>query len=61
MNHLRTRLDQLFAIDAIASVIFGLLALLAPHGVLVELSGGMGYNHAVHETLRYVGLLTSRL
>ena len=54
MNHLRQRLDQLFVIDAIVSVIFGLLALVAPHGVLMELSGTVGYNHNVHEVLRYV-------
>jgi hypothetical protein len=52
MNHLRTRLDQLFAFDSVASVLFGILALLAPHGVLVTISGGLGYSHSVHETLR---------
>ena len=53
MNQQRHRLDQLFAVDAVASVVFGILALLAPHGVLIGLSGG-SYNHSVHETLRYV-------
>ena len=52
-QHLRARLDQLFAIDAAASVLFGILALLAPHGVLTKLSGG-SYNHSVHEALRCV-------
>jgi len=53
MNQLRARLDQLFAIDAVASVIFGGLALLAPHGILIVFSGGR-YSHAVHEMFRYV-------
>ena len=53
MNKPRQNLDQLFALDAILSVIFGSLALLAPHGVLTFLSGGF-YNHSVHETLRSV-------
>ena len=51
MNYAREQLDRLFAVDAAASVIFGALALLAPHGVLTSLSGGM-YSHGVHETLR---------
>ena len=50
MQALRARLDQLFAVDAMASVVIGVLALGAPHG-LWELLGG-SYSHAVHETLR---------
>ena len=48
---IRQRLDQLFAFDACSSAVFGVLALLAPHGVLQQLGGGF-YNHSVHETLR---------
>ena len=59
MDNPRQQLDNLFAFDAAFSVIFGTLALLAPHGMVSKLSGG-GYNHSVHETLRYVvGVLTS--
>ena len=53
MNEARAQLDRLFAVDAAASVVFGILALLAPHGILTSLSGGL-YSHGVHETLRYV-------
>ena len=53
MNKPRQNLDKIFAIDAILSSVFGVLALLAPHGVLTFLSGGF-YNHSVHETLRSV-------
>jgi hypothetical protein len=47
----REQLDRLLAIDAGASIAFGILSLLAPHGVLKELGGGF-YNHDVHEILR---------
>ena len=50
MNQHRAQLDSLFTVDASASVVFGVLALLAPHGVLNTLFGA--YNHSVHETLR---------
>ena len=53
MNNARQQLDRLFAVDAGASVVFGLLSLLAPHGFLTKLGGG-SYNHSVHETLRSV-------
>jgi hypothetical protein len=53
MDNPREQLDRLFAFDAGFSVVFGTLALIAPHGVLLKLSGG-SYNHSVHETLRYV-------
>lgn len=53
----RKKLDQLFALDSFTSVIFGLLALLAPHGILTQLGGGF-YNHSVHETLRCVPYLS---
>lgn len=52
-NTARQQLDQLFAADAAASVVFGVLALLTPHGTLRAMSGGV-YNHSVHETLRCV-------
>ena len=52
-SELRHKLDQLFAFDSIASVIFGILSLLTPHHVVTQLGGGT-YNHAAHETLRYV-------
>jgi hypothetical protein len=51
MNKSRHQLDQLFAVDAVFSAVFGCLALLAPHGILTFLSGG-SYNHSVHETVR---------
>ena len=57
-NHphdLRHKLDQLFFFDSMASVLFGVLALLSPHHVVKQLGGGT-YNHAAHETLRYVCL-----
>ena len=50
----RQRLDQLFAFDSIASVVFGLMALLSPHHMVEHLGGG--YNHSTHEALRYVCL-----
>jgi hypothetical protein len=56
MNNARQQLDRLFAFDAGASFVFGILALLAPHGVLTSLSGGL-YSHGVHETLRLYGCL----
>mmetsp|Transcript_12700 Transcript_12700/g.16675 ORF Transcript_12700/g.16675 Transcript_12700/m.16675 type:complete len:148 (+) Transcript_12700:197-640(+) len=52
----RKRLDQLFAFDACASLVFGILALAAPHGLMKQLGGGF-YNHSVHETLRLYGCL----
>ena len=48
----REQLDRLFAFDAIFSVIFGTISLLAPHGIISWMSGAAGYNHSVHETLR---------
>jgi hypothetical protein len=48
----RKRLDCLFAFDAAASVFFGVVALLTPHGILMRLYMGE-YNHNVHETLRW--------
>jgi hypothetical protein len=51
MNNPRAQLDRLFAVDAYASVVFGCLSMLAPHGVLTKISGG-SYSHAFHETLR---------
>ena len=44
------QLDRLFLFDATASVIFGAVALLAPHGFIILVSGG--YNHSTHEALR---------
>ena len=52
IHNTRTQLDRLFAIDSLASSVFGILSLLAPHGLLAQLSGGGSYNHATHETLR---------
>lgn len=52
----RKQLDQLFAVDAGCSLVFGVLALLTPHGILTAMSGGI-YNHSVHETLRLYGCL----
>ena len=47
----RQQLDRLLAFDAVFSLIFGALSILAPHGFLAALTGGF-YNHSVHETLR---------
>jgi hypothetical protein len=52
MDNPRVQLDRLFTLDAAISVVFGLLALLAPHGIISKVGGG--YNHSVHETLRFV-------
>lgn len=50
----RQQLDQLFAFDSVASVIFGTMALFSPHHMVEHLGGG--YNHSTHEALRYVSL-----
>ena len=50
-NNARQQLDRLFAFDAAVSVVFGVIALMTPHGILTKMSGGE-YNHSVHETLR---------
>lgn len=57
MNQLRARLDMLLALDAGASVVLGLLALLAPHGIWTTLFTPQLYNPTVHETLRLYGCL----
>lgn len=49
----RKELDRLFGFDAIFSVVFGSISLLAPHSFVSHFSEE-GYNHNVHETLRYV-------
>lgn len=51
MNNARKQLDRLFAFDAVTSVSFGVVSLIAPHGVLAKIGGG-SYNHDVHEVLR---------
>jgi hypothetical protein len=52
-NQLRKTLDRLFAFDAASSVAFGVVALLAPHGIVKWITGGAAfYSHGVHETLR---------
>ena len=51
----RKQLDNLFLLDATASLILGGIALLAPHGFIQALSGG--YNHNTHEALRLYGCL----
>mmetsp|Transcript_10755 Transcript_10755/g.12174 ORF Transcript_10755/g.12174 Transcript_10755/m.12174 type:complete len:151 (-) Transcript_10755:228-680(-) len=56
MSSPREQLDRLFAFDAIFSIIFGTISLLAPHGIMSKISSG-GYNHSVHETLRLYGCL----
>jgi len=53
MEDARQQLDRLFGLDSVASLVFGILSLLAPHGLLQRLGGGF-YNHDVHELLRYV-------
>ena len=48
----RKQLDNILLVDAYASIIFGSLALLTPHGIITFLAGGT-YNHGAHEALRY--------
>lgn len=57
-NHLdrRRHLDLLFLVDAAVSLLFGTVALLAPHGLLQRIVGGV-YNHDAHEILRLYGCL----
>jgi len=57
-NHLdqRRQLDLLFFIDATVSLVFGLVSLLTPHGILQSVI--RGYNHDVHEVLRLYGCLS---
>jgi len=55
----RQQLDRLFAFDSMASVVFGVLALISPHHVVEQLGGG--YNHAAHETLRCVSFIHVQL
>ena len=50
-SNAREQLDRLLAVDAGASIVFGVLSLIAPHGLLKHLGGGF-YNHDVHEILR---------
>lgn len=52
----RQGLDRLFVVDAVTSVAFGVLSLLAPHGLVTRISGGE-YNHAAHEAARLYGCL----
>jgi hypothetical protein len=55
----RRLLDQLYATDAVLSFSFGILSLLTPHVFLAQLATGGSYNHSVHETLRYVLVVTT--
>ncbi len=52
---IRRQLDNLFLLDATASLVLGGISLLAPHGFIQALSGG--YNHNTHEALRLYGCL----
>jgi hypothetical protein len=56
MDNPREQLDRLFGFDAGFSVVFGLLSLLSPHGIVSRFAGGE-YNHNVHEALRLYGCL----
>ncbi|KAL7526103.1 hypothetical protein ACHAWF_001646 [Thalassiosira exigua] len=51
----RRQLDLLFLVDAVMSLLFGVGAMLTPHGVLQMILGG--YNHDAHEVLRLYGCL----
>mmetsp|Transcript_15073 Transcript_15073/g.17342 ORF Transcript_15073/g.17342 Transcript_15073/m.17342 type:complete len:148 (-) Transcript_15073:565-1008(-) len=55
-SNVRRKIDRLLGFDAVASLIFGVLSLLAPHGLLKYLGGGF-YDHNVHELLRLYGCL----
>ena len=50
MDH-RRYLDFIFLLDAAFSLLFGVLALLTPHGLIQRLGGGE-YNHSAHEVFR---------
>lgn len=63
--HSYNRIDVLESTSIIRSTLcdrcrtlfsFGILSLFAPHFFIAQLAGG-SYNHAVHETLRYVLML----
>lgn len=56
----RAALDQLYAIDSCLSITFGVVSLTAPHFFIAQLTEGE-YNHAVHETLRYVDRQSGQL
>lgn len=64
----RQALDRLFTLDAIASMIFGVVALLMPHFLVEKLflssslsptneQHGTNYNHSVHEMVRLYACL----
>lgn len=62
----RLALDQLFAFDAIASMGFGVIALIIPHFLVEKLflsstnekdGNYTGYNHSVHEMVRLYACL----
>mmetsp|Transcript_9820 Transcript_9820/g.12436 ORF Transcript_9820/g.12436 Transcript_9820/m.12436 type:complete len:147 (-) Transcript_9820:1020-1460(-) len=50
------QLDRLFLVDALASIIFGCVSLLAPHEFITNIISGK-YNHSAHEALRLYGCL----
>ena len=52
----RNRLDSLFFADAVISIGFGILTILAPHGVIARFSEN-GYSHDAHEALRFVWII----
>mmetsp|Transcript_9142 Transcript_9142/g.13658 ORF Transcript_9142/g.13658 Transcript_9142/m.13658 type:complete len:150 (-) Transcript_9142:412-861(-) len=52
----RKNIDNLFLADASLSMAFGLLSLLAPHGLVTYVSE-LGYSHGAHEALRLYGCL----
>lgn len=55
----RRRLDQLFVVDAVVSISFGLVGLLLPHTAIVAWSSddGKSYNQAAHEAFRLYACL----
>ena len=60
----RVALDRLFAFDAIASIAFGVIALVIPHFLAEKLflstdhqNTTIGYNHSVHEVVRLYACL----
>jgi hypothetical protein len=56
-HYTRVNLDRLFWIDSVLSMIFGVVALTAPHTFVVVIAKKDDYNHSVHETLRLYACL----
>jgi hypothetical protein len=56
-HNTRVNLDRLFLIDSLISMVFGVVALTAPHTFVIAVVNNNEYNHSVHETLRLYACL----